>query len=211
MDEFLLLMTAIGSVATGLFTATLWLVAWRTLGGAKKQLGLLREQAERDGRPYVTAEVVTSIHGAGSWDLVIANSGRSMATDVAFKFVEWSRGGKSDYITDGLLAYLHQTELLVPGARRRVMWRREPDKDGGARVDAAGAPEAMKLTIEYRDELGKQYRSEFAFDVSALGAIAPSPTEGTTRNGSSDDTSKILADINHALRALNGHVGELRR
>lgn len=207
MDPFLLWLAAIGSVATALFTAFLWLVAWRTLGGARDQLTLLREQAERDGRPYVMAEVVPGLHGAGSWDLVVTNSGRSMAIELQFLFDEWERRGESDYITDHLVKYLRQSEMLVPGARKRVMWRRELD----GHISEAGAPETMKLTIRYRDEPGNQYQTEFIFALKSLGAAAPAPDEGRTRNGSNDDVSKNLADISHALRALNGHVGELRR
>jgi hypothetical protein len=88
MDEVLLWTTALGSLVTALFTAFLWLVAWETLGGAKDQLRLLRQQAEREGRPYVTLDVLPGLHGAWTWDLVVTNTGRTAAKGVTFTFEE---------------------------------------------------------------------------------------------------------------------------
>lgn len=207
MTEFLLWVTAVGAIATAGFTGLLWWVAKGTLGGTNTQLGLLREQAERDGRPYVTLDVVTGLHGIGAWDLVVANSGRSLALDVKFDFDDWQSAGEGDYITKNLIPFLRESQTLVPGARKRAMWRSE--RDSGS--TEAGAPEHITLTAKYSDELQKQYSTEFHLDLRAIKSVAPAPQEGARTTGVSKDANKSLADIDHALRTLNAHVGELRR
>jgi hypothetical protein len=209
MNDTLLWVTAVGAIATAIFTALLWWVAKGTLGGANGQLKLLREQAEREGRPYVIADVVPGLHGPGAWDLVIANSGRSLAVDVKFEFSDWPIGGKSDYITKYLILFLREPQTLVPGARRRVMWRSEHKSRTG--VEIAGAAEQFALSVSYSDELGNAYETKFSFDLGTLKLVAPSPQEGTTTNALSKDLSGQIRNIDHALRTLNIHIGELRR
>ncbi|MBH0110985.1 hypothetical protein I6E81_12480 [Salinibacterium sp. NG22] len=202
--------TAIGTLATAAFTALLWWVAKRALGGTNTQLQLLREQAERDGRPYVTADVVPGMHGGGSWDLVISNSGRSIALDTKFAFDVWPRGGKDDHVSEDLIRFLKEPQTLVPGARKRVVWRSQI-KRSGTPAFSVGAPEGHTLVLTYSDELGKQYRTEFSFNSSTIGAAAPMPQEGSRTTAGLGDQRAILTDIDYALRTLNIHVGELRR
>lgn len=204
-DTDLLWATAIGSVATALFTAFLWLVAWRTLSGARKQLSLLRAQAEREGRPYVTADVVPGLHGAGNWDLIVANTGRTAARDITFDFDDWAPKDSEDHITSSLLAYLRASHVLVPNARHRLHWRMNPDPQFG--TTEAGADPSSRLTIKYADDQGQKYTDAFSFDVDLLGAASPVPTEGPKAIGKDKD----LARINQAIRTLSVHVGELRR
>ena len=204
-ENELLWITAIGSVATALFTALLWLVAWRTLSGARTQLSLLRAQAEREGRPYVTADVVPGLHGPGSWDLVVTNSGKTAARDVSFDFDPWKPKDSDDHIIPSLVAYLQASHMLAPGARHRLMWRMNPEHDAG-RTEAGADPKG-RLTVKYSSDQGETYTDTFAFDVDLLGAASPAPTEGPKAIG----TDKELARIDQAIRTLSVHVGELRR
>ncbi|MBH0025027.1 hypothetical protein [Salinibacterium sp. SWN248] len=203
--------TAFGTLATAAFTGLLWWVAKRALGGTNTQLRLLREQAERDGRPYVTADVVPGVQGAGTWDLVLTNSGRSVALAVKFSFEDWVANGEDDYITENLIRFLKEPQTLMPGAHKRVMWRADAVKAAKASYPPIGAPENGKFLLTYSDELEKEYRSEISFSLSIVGAATPLPQEGSTSSDSAPDEKKSLADINHALRALNIHVGQLRR
>lgn len=205
MDEILLWTTALGSLATALFTAFLWLVAWKTLGGARDQLRLLRQQSEREGRPYVTLDVVPGLHGAGRWDLVVTNTGRTAAKSVTFAFDEWAPKDGSDHITAGLQKYLCATHILVPGARHRLMWRSEDDPKSS--MTEAGADASKRLTVNYQDDRGQDYVDDFDFDVGVLGVASPVPTEGPRKQGAGNE----LANIEKEVRTLNVHVGELRR
>lgn len=205
MDDFAIWLTAIGSIATAAFTGLLWWAALRTLGGAKDQLKLLREQSELEGRPYVTLDVVPGFHGPGNWDLVLANNGRTAANNLRFEFDKWAPKGHEDHITGPLQDYLSTTHTLAPGSRRRLLWRSEEVSQSSQ--EAAGADKSQELAVTYQDARGKTYTDTFAFDVEVLGPVSPAPTEGPSKLGS----GKELADINLAIRALSHHVGELRR
>lgn len=205
MTDTLLWLTAIGSVATAAFTAFLWLVAWRTLSGAKDQLELLTQQAVREVRPFVSAEVLPGFHGTGCWDLVVSNSGRTAARNIRFEIEPWSPGDDKDHISEPLNAYLRAQHMLVPGARHRVMWRMNTLPELG--LTEAGAGAQASLGIRYEDDLGQTYTDAFLFNLDIIGAITPSPSEGPSALGK----DKELANIERALRTLNVHVGELRR
>lgn len=205
MEDALLWATAIGSVVTAVATISLVVVAAWTLGGAKKQLVLQTEQAEREGRPYVTAEVVPGLHGAGHWDLVLRNYGKTSARSVVMFCTDLRVRDDDDHISPSLISYLATPRALAPGARERVMWRMDEDAHG--RLSEAGAPGKTSVEVTYSDGIGNQYADTYAFDVDSLGAAAPAPTEGPSAMGN----GKELANIERALRTLNAHVGELRR
>ncbi|MCP3420336.1 hypothetical protein [Nocardioides pinisoli] len=206
MTDTLLWLTAIGSVATALFTAFLWIVAWRTLSGAKDQLELLTKQAVREGRPFVSAEVVPGLHGPGFWDLIVTNTGRTAAREIRFDFEEWTPQDDKDHITEHLLVYLNATHMLVPNARHRVLWRANDDPTTS--MTAAGVPPRFNLGISYEDDQNTAYSDSFDFDVEVIGSVSPAPTQGPRVSSGNE---KELANIERALRTLNTHVGELRR
>ncbi len=57
-EQSVLLLTAIGTGLTALATAGLWLVGWRTLGGARDQLRLLQEQAKAEAADHITERLL---------------------------------------------------------------------------------------------------------------------------------------------------------
>lgn len=205
MEDALLWTTAIGAVVTALATIGLVVVATWTLGGAKRQLVLQTEQAEREGRPYVVAEVVPGLHGAGHWDLVVRNYGRTSARSVIISCADLRVRDDDDHISPHLIPYLATPRALAPGARERVMWRM--DEDAYERLSQAGAPGKTSVDVTYCDDIGNEYTDTYSFDVNTLGAAAPVPTEGPSAMGN----GKELMNIERALRTLNAHVGELRR
>jgi hypothetical protein len=134
-----------------------------------------------------------------------------MALNSKFSFENWPRAGSDDYITEDLIRFLREPQTLVPGARKRVVWRADGTGRTGSSEPAIGFPDGRALKLTYSDELEKQYQTEISFNLSVLGAATPVPQEGPRSTGTQIDEKKSLADINHALRTLNVHVGELRR
>ena len=201
-EQSVLLLTAIGTGLTALATAGLWLVGWRTLGGARDQLRLLQEQGKAEARPYVVLEVVPGFHSAPAMDLIVRNTGRSMAREVVLETKPWASRGEADHITERLLAFMKAPRLLAPGSRFRVMWSYE--KDG----KPAGAPTSQKVTAVYHDDAGVEYRDEYSFVLDELLAASPVPTSGPRVTSGED---RALQNIDRAVRTLSEHVAELRR
>ncbi len=76
--------------------------------------------------------------------------------------------------------------------------------DSSINAGVAGPVEAI---VSYNDDLKGRY-SEKRQLVSDIAGAAPAPSEGPIASGGE---SKDLRNINHALRTLNMHIGELRR
>lgn len=195
-------MTAIGTVATAVATFGLVVVAAVTFGGARRQLRLLREQLDRESRPYVFADVVPGLHGAGNWDLIITNLGKSTAYGVQVRATVEPQDA-DDHIAGPLNDYLNEARVLVPGARHRVMWRMEAE----GRHRAAGAAARTEAALVYTDAGGARFSEDYVWDVDVLGAASPVPTEGPR----STSANAELGNIERAIRSLSVHVGELRR
>ncbi|RMB69720.1 hypothetical protein AYK61_26595 [Rhodococcus sp. SBT000017] len=205
MDNILLWVTAVGAVATAIATIGLVVVAHKTLGGAKDQLTLLREQAEQERRPYVVADIVPGLHGPGSTDLVLQNLGRSTARGVLVDIGQLSKRNDTDHISDPLRRYLRNPRTLVPGARHRVMWHDVGNPETGRA--ASGVSDTVPARITYTDDNGTEYSETNELGIEDMTSVSPVPTTGPRVLGSNSE----LADIDHALRAIAGHVGELRR
>lgn len=128
-------LSAWSSVATGIFSAIVALIAlfaWRT---ARATLHATRdaavaaresnEQAKIDSieqtRPYVYAEVVPGLHGVGMWDLRIANVGKSAARDLTLGYDEWPE--VPDDVGRALRTFFETPRTLPPGCSIRAIWR----------------------------------------------------------------------------------------
>lgn len=189
------ILTAFAMVAGALFTGGLLLVAWRQLGG-------LRRQIESDARPYVVAQVVPGLGGVGTLDLVLQNFGKSIAHDVTLNIGSHKKLGDKDFITEALMTFASTPRVLVPGARIRVFWARLPD--GGK--EPAGIQEPQPVTISYRDD--KRHSFAETYTLGEIGVhVSPAPATGSSRQGKDGD----LKNIENAIRALSIHLGELRR
>lgn len=199
----MLWMTAITSLITALTTIGLLVVAVFALRGAVNQLRLLQEQNHEQTRPYVVADIVPGMHGAGTWDLVVTNLGRSIALGVTIDIGPFAPQNERDTITEPLKRYLTTPRTLAPGARQRVMWRSDW-KDMGRHF---GAPRTASGRVTYADNVGIQYEEEYDLSVEGVAAATPVPTKGNTELGAGME----LRNIELALRTLNVHVGELRR
>lgn len=193
--------TAWATVATAAIAALAALVALR-------QLGQIRRDSRDKARPYVQVDVVAGLHGPGSWDLIIENTGASAAVEVTIDAGELTPADAKDHISADLAAYLNAPHTLVPGARRRVMWAYDTNNT------RAGVLRACTARIRYFDERTakhwwtrlRPYRATYLLEDPIGGNPYPAPTEGPVPNN-----SDMLQHINRALRTLNIHVGELRR
>lgn len=171
------------------------------------QVFLLRKQMQDDARPYLVADVVPGLHGAGSWDLILHSTGRSTARRIRVTTdpdLATSERNSSDHIIEPLSQYLGQELSLSPDARHRVMWRYAHEGQ-----KSAGAPAKVTATVTYEDDHHKRYTESFTFDTEALAKSAPAPSEGSKKSGPGE--GKELQNIDRALRNLATHVGELRR
>lgn len=173
MESALLWTTAVGSALTAAATIGLVWVAWRTLGGARDQLVLLQLQSAREGRPYVVAEVVPGLHGAGSSDLIVQNLGRTLAHRVVIDVGALSIRDEDDYISGPLSEYLSKPKTLAPGSRHRVMWRCEPREE--ACRGEAGAPKTARGRVSYTDDAGCQYMETYDLSVDGVMQVTPVP------------------------------------
>lgn len=196
--------------------------AWATAGGllaavigaaiALFQLNMIRKDSRDRTRPYVQLDVVPGLHGPGSWDLVIENTGASAALELVIDAGELKALDADDHIVPDLGKYLLAPKTLVPGARRRVMWGAD-FKENSPPI-RAGILELRDVSVTYIDEWKakrwwrrrRPYTATFTVGDAFEAVVFPSPVEGAKPNN-----KDMLAHIDRALRTLNIHVGELRR
>lgn len=166
------------------------------------------QQTKRDSqaatRPYLYARIVPGLTGIGGWDLEIRNVGRSAARGLVIDAL-WPNPG--DDLTTELRHFLTRPQDLPPGCSVRLLWRLTGNFDDGSTF--AGMPEETQVSLCYRSDdaaLG-DLTDSYALDATG-GRVFPAPQQGAT---SSSSEAQTLKNINLALRALNVHVGELRR
>lgn len=187
----------VGTLTGAVGTVGAVLVAWLTLGGAKRQL-------EEEGRPYVSVQLAPSLWGSGNWDVVVVNHGKTTARHVVIEVTDPANlepQNEDDKITAALLRTLRTPVDLVPGERLRYAWR----FDHGDSNIHMGVAVNTDIHLVYANDKGQRFHG-FRVLRSDLGEVIPAPAEGPT---SSD--RDVLKNINHALRTLNQHIGELRR
>lgn len=205
MDASLLdAITAIGSILTAIGTGGLVVVAHKTLTNAGDQLGHLRHDSAQQTRPYVYLEVVPGLQGSGSWDLRIKNLGASLAHNVQIDVGELEPLSADDRIVKHLAGFFRNPLTLPPAAHLRVVWRR----DDASRDLLEGAPEVREVSVGYKDVDGNIYKETYTLSLVGWGQAMPAPQQGDRRNSGDN---RELADIAHAIRALNTHAGEIRR
>lgn len=164
------------------------------------------QQAELDSkaavRPYVYASLVPGLWGAASCDLKVENFGKTPARELVILASSWP--DDADDHLDRLKRFLETPRTLPPGAAYRLIWSHSQPSD----VDSDfGQGEVVDITLTYRDDNGGEWSEPYTCDVAMMD-IEPAPNEGATSTG---PQGNALNNINNALRALNVHVGSLRR
>lgn len=209
MDALSFLSTINDDYSSVIGVGTGLVAAWVGLANLKH----LRTDSKNRSRPYIFVEPVPGLHGDGSWDLRIANLGASIANDVRLSVSpNWDPVDDEDRHTPAIKKVLENPITLPPGSRLRLMWRLDRPADNGKR-EVAGAPENTKIEVTYKGDLDRKSRARGYSDKFSvrtdLGVAVPVPTGGNKLIGREE--GKELQNIDRALRALNRHVGELRR
>lgn len=211
-------------------TVGLLLIAWDTARTAIKTLRETEEsnrrahqaaaqasvQAQEDSirrtRPYVFAELVPSIAGVATYDMVIRNVGRSVARGLTVTLDAVPE--HLDDIASKVLDDLRQERDLPPGASLRTYWQlgvaegqHFTDGKGNLTTEPAGLPRAGALRLSYTsdDTSQPQYSERYGFDADRAG-LWPVP-EYSDEPKTMDDTGKAL---HGALAAIARHIGMLR-
>ncbi len=196
--------TALATVALAVFAWT----AWRTAGGTLRQMRAdseaQREDSARATRPYVYVRLVPGLWGAGFWDSIIENTGKTAAYELTFDLdSEEDPGRFGEPIERMRTAGL----TLPPGARIRTAWYAPKDLQ-------SDPPEALgyrlsTVTLRYQDSAGKQYVEAPTRLTADDYGLTPSPSEGPKKAGT--DTDSILKNIENALRTIARNIGESNR
>lgn len=92
------------------------------------------EQARFDSieqtRPYVYADVVPGLAGLHTWDLGVANVGKSAARELTLDYDSWP--APMDDVATAVHEWFHHTpRTLPPGCSIRALWRPEGDFSDG--------------------------------------------------------------------------------
>lgn len=208
-------LTMVAAMVTAAATVFLAVYAYSTAKAAKDALRESRRSSMLATRPYVAVSVVPGLQGVGRWDLLLENTGRSLARDVRLKVLDGVQPTTGGVIGEDLARWLSQPHTLAPGARVRIMWRWAEGR-GGSEADEDGMPAQSRVSVSYTSTDGAEiYGSGEVYDLETdlFGKASPAPQPGSKANGtpSEGEQARAVLDINHALRALNTHVGELRR
>lgn len=179
-DSITYLWTMIAGWVTAV--ATLGLVigaalAWCT---ARKTLEQMERDSEATSRPYLVAEVVPSLGGPPSWDLVVRNVGQSAATNVRGAFSP-APSNPQDGTVSAVLSILAEGRTIAPGSVLRLYWRLGV-KPGAVKDEGHdGFMEDSTLRLEYMGVSEKAYSDDFPLRPASM---TPLPEEGPTRAGS---------------------------
>ena len=111
-----------------------------TAGYAISTLNQTKRDSRDRTRPYVYADVVPSLAGMTSWDLIITNTGQSVARDLTLEIDHWpdpmNRFAQSIHTMAGT------PRDVPPGARLRAYWR----------LGKEGMPEEALITMKYSSD-----------------------------------------------------------
>jgi hypothetical protein len=175
------------------------------------------QDSEDQTRPYVGMDVVPSIAGGGSFDLVIENFGRTTARNIRISLADSVFGAQyqDDSVGSALARVFAKPFDLSPGARRRLFWHLPDDPKARPR-GAKGAPAADTVIATYQwqpgsDREAQQYEERYPYDLTDWPTIIPRPYTGADAQGSNDDPNKHLRNIAHGVRAVAHHAGEQHR
>lgn len=226
--------TAVDVVAQSAANAA-WFTAWVTLGGvvvavfallavvrqirdAGKQMKDSAIENEKNlqaqTRPYLGVEFVSGVAGAPSMDIVIANSGRTTASNILLNIEGgFNSQSEEDQIGPALGRLFAVPFDLAPNTRRRVFWR-IPDETGRDPRGDIGAPVKGAVLIGYDWERSPgasvvHYEEQVTYDLTEYPKLMPSPRTGPKQQGNSVEVA--ATNVVHVLRAIAEHIAELRR
>lgn len=206
--------TVTGSWVTALATIGLFVAAVWTARVAIGTLRQMKRDSEAQTRPYVYAQVVPSLAGIGSWDIIIKNVGQSAARNLTAQLSAWPKD--DDIITNPLRTMFSTPQTLPPGAQLRAYWLMGPpegatmrDPTTGGQVPPAGIKDPVTVTFSYHGDGGNgaSYRDEFDVDTTRIG-LTPVASSGPEPKKSMDLKDQEIYKI---LGYIVSQLGELRR
>jgi len=219
-------LSAWSNMAMAVFSAVVAVfayVAWRT---AKAALIASREASEaakasaeaaraandqarldsrEQTRPYVWVEVVPGLAGVSTYDVRIANTGKSAARQLTLRYDEWPES--VDHIAGPLRELFDTPRTLPPGASIRSMWRLE-----GAFTDGtteAGMGKSGTIEVSYVSDDPSQvapYSDQYEVMIDKAG-LWPVGDLGPDAGGLKGDARRFYL----LGQALVSRVAELKR
>ncbi len=205
-------LTAWSTFATGVLTGGLLVaavIAGSAALGTLKASRLANEQAKYDSieqtRPYVFVEALPSLAGTSSYDVRIANSGKSAARDLTFDLTAWPE--PLDDVASSVRDLFTTPRTLPPGCSIRAMWRLEGKFSDGTTV--AGMNRTATVTASYTsdDPSRPAYKDSFDLMIDRSG-LWPVPESGPEPNGHLKEETLQFYKLGQALVR---RVGEFTR
>lgn len=202
--------------AWGSVLANFGLLAVAVIAGilAFKQLRQMKNDSFDRSRPYVAVQVIPSIGGRASYDLLVHNLGSSRAHSMTMKLIEPIQLEHSDEFSEAIGKVFSRERSLVPGERIRLYWRLGleeghtwADEEGEAATRALGMPERTLVQVDYRDERGNSFSEQFWLDTTIY-VTAPGSDGGTDPDllgfltPSEKSMQKRIKEVTSAIREL---------
>lgn len=172
------------------------ILAWRT---AKKTLKQMERDSKAQTRPYVHVRLEPSIGGSKAWDLVLGNTGRTVAVDVFFTVSP--EPTREDDVTRDMATLASTGQHLAPNCSIRSFWFLGPVNNDDKTTNRGFEGEHL-VTLAYKDQQGEDYTDSFKLDAAAF-KMTPVGWEGSKSN----KQGTIEDRLNNIVRAIS----ELRR
>ena len=199
-DSMILYVTMWAGIATAVGTLALAFLACLALGPARGTLKQMKADSAAQTRPYLTAELVPSLGGPPSWDLLIRNAGASAATGVIGKFSPEPSNPKDETVV-AVSKILSEGRTIAPGSVLRLYWRYGEAPDQTKTSGSDGFVDDGTLTLSYQGVEEKTYSESFPLRPAVM---VPLPEEGPTRLGSDPErfAEKQRATLIRAVNSL---------
>lgn len=211
-DSVTALWAMIGTGVTAIATVGLIVAAWLAWRTASETLAQMKTDSDAAVAPYVAAQIVPSLSGAGNWDLQVWNAGKTPAKGLLLKFGEFPEG-VNDEFTRAIRDLEKQAIDLMPGQSFRVYWRLTLE-EGHSWSTGGNAPAGMgesgTVTALYKDRSGKTYKEMIALGLRHL-YMSPIPEDGPNLPKDPHKLSDDQKDTHKMLAVLARALGELRR
>lgn len=188
-----------------------WQVAADTLRHAKAAQDQLRRDSIEQTRPYVYVQLVPGLNGEAAWDLIITNTGKSIARRLTIECDAWPEN--HDPVSEAMQKLFSTPQSLPPGTHLRTFWQLgipEGAKDEHGNTCPWGVTGPANVTLHYSsdDPTNPVYTDTFSVDTDLFGGALPGrytgPEPSTGLSGGERDRHSMLAALAH-------HLGEMRR
>lgn len=172
------------------------------------------DDSEERTRPYVSVDVVPSLAGPPAIDLVLVNSGRTVARDVRLEVVgaPFEERFAGDQITPAMGRAFASGLDVAPASRRRFYWH-FPSEPTASPSDEMGAPAHGEILVRYQWQPEgaaevQFYEDRYSYNLDDLLRLTPVPFSGPKADTGNNQYER---NVEHALRAIAQNVGDANR